>query len=329
MNHVERFRAVMAGEPTDRLPRWEWATWWDETLRRWRGEGLPATLTDTFEIAEYFGLDPYRQFWFWTGRPAASAGLPAGEGPVANLADYRRMRAELYPDPVGGLDAMRPWLARQGRGEAVVWATLDGFFWYARALLGIERHLEAFHEQPELLHAINADLAEFHLGVVRGWARDAAPAFVTFAEDMSFNHGSMISKAMFDAFMLPYYAKVIPALRELGVVPIMDSDGDVTKMIPWLESAGLAAVLPLERNAGVDGAALRRSHPAFGLIGHFDKLTMTRGEAAMRAEWERLVPLMQGGRFIPSVDHQTPPGVSLAEYRTYLGLLWEYTARSL
>ncbi len=29
MNHVERFRAVMNFQPVDRLPRWEWAMWWD------------------------------------------------------------------------------------------------------------------------------------------------------------------------------------------------------------------------------------------------------------------------------------------------------------
>jgi hypothetical protein len=31
MNHVERFRAVMNFQPVDRLPRWEWAMWWDES----------------------------------------------------------------------------------------------------------------------------------------------------------------------------------------------------------------------------------------------------------------------------------------------------------
>lgn len=29
MNHVDRFRAVMAFQPVDRIPRWEWAMWWD------------------------------------------------------------------------------------------------------------------------------------------------------------------------------------------------------------------------------------------------------------------------------------------------------------
>ena len=44
----------------------------------------------------------------------------------------------------------------------------------------------------------------------------------------------------------------------------------------------------------------------------------------VRAEFERLVPLMRSGGFIPSVDHQTPPGVSMEQYRSYLRLLDEY-----
>jgi hypothetical protein len=60
------------------------------------------------------------------------------------------------------------------------------------------------------------------------------------------------------------------------------------------------------------------------MVGHYDKMVMPHGEDAMRAEFERLVPLMKSGGFIPSVDHQTPPGVSLEGYRTYLRLLHEY-----
>jgi uroporphyrinogen-III decarboxylase len=63
------------------------------------------------------------------------------------------------------------------------------------------------------------------------------------------------------------------------------------------------------------------------MIGHYDKMVMPHGEAAMRAEFERLLPAMRSGGFIPSVDHQTPPGVSLDQYRIYLRLLEEYAAK--
>jgi uroporphyrinogen-III decarboxylase len=51
---------------------------------------------------------------------------------------------------------------------------------------------------------------------------------------------------------------------------------------------------------------------------------MHLGEARMRQEFERLMPAMRQGGFIPSCDHQTPPEVSLEDYRLYVRLLREY-----
>jgi hypothetical protein len=126
----------------------------------------------------------------------------------------------------------------------------------------------------------------------------------------------------------PYYRRLLPRLQEHGIPLLMDTDGDVTLLVPWLEALGVKGVLPLERQAGVDGMKLRQQFPKLLMVGHFDKMTMNRGEAAMRAEFERLGPLMKSGGFIPSVDHQTPPGVSLEQYRDYLRLLNEYTQPS-
>jgi uroporphyrinogen-III decarboxylase len=151
------------------------------------------------------------------------------------------------------------------------------------------------------------------------------PTFTTIAEDMSYNHGPMLSKALFDEFLAPYYRRLVPRLRERGVIVMVDTDGDPTRMVPWLEEVGVQGVLPLERQAGVDGMRIREVHPRTMMIGHFDKMVMDRGERAMRAEFERLLPLMRTGGFIPSVDHQTPPHITIEEYRLYRRLLDEYT----
>ena len=327
MNHVERFRAVMNFQPVDRLPRWEWAMWWDETIARWHEEGLPRKLrsSQVFEIAQWFGLDPYQQFWFSTTDPTIEATQHHVEGIVANMDDYRRIRPKLFPSHAAALEGMAAWSARQQRGECVVWCTVEGFFWFPRTLMGFEKLMFAFADQPELLHAINRDLLEFNLQLLDQVFRLCVPVFMTIAEDMSYNHGPMISKKTFDEFVAPYYRSLLPRLQERGVPLFMDTDGDVTLLVPWLEELGVQGVLPLERQAKVDGWQLRQQFPQLRMVGHFDKMTMNRGDAAMRAEFERLAPLMEGGGFIPSVDHQTPPGVSLEEYRCYLRLLNEYT----
>jgi hypothetical protein len=326
MNHVERFRAVMEFQPVDRLPMWEWAMWWDKTIERWKGEGLPAELNTVFEIAEYFGLDPYQQFWFSTTDPTIDAVQHHVEGIVSNMDDYLRVRPRLFPDHGPAIESMRAWAPRQARGEAVVWITLEGYFWFPRTLMGFTKISLAFYDQPELLHQINQDLTDFNLRVLEQVERVCHPTFATIAEDMSYNHGPMISERHFDEFIAPYYRQIVPRLREMGSVVIVDTDGDVTRLAPWLLREGIQGVLPLERQAGVDGLLLRRRCPELRMVGHYDKMVMNRGEAAIRGEFERLVPLMRTGGFIPSVDHQTPPGVSLGEYRLYLRLLREYAS---
>lgn len=325
MNHIERFRAVMNCQKIDRLPRIEWAMWWDKTITRWKSEGLPNNLKDVFEISQFFGLDPYIQFWISTTTSSIAAEQHHVEGAVSNMDDYLRVKKEIFPDHKEGIEAMRPWARMQERGEAVVWITLEGFFWLPRTLLGIEKQMYSFYDDPPLIHRINQDLLDYHIDVLHKMSRICRPTFLTFAEDMSYNHGPMLSKTLFDEFLAPYYSKLIPVINDLNIIPIIDTDGDVTEMIPWLREVGIVGVLPLERQAGVDGMKIRQSFADFGMIGHFDKMVMNRGEDAIRAEFERLMPLMKTGGFIPSVDHQTPPGVSLAQYRTYLKLLDEYT----
>ena len=75
-------------------------------------------------------------------------------------------------------------------------------------------------------------------------------------------------------------------------------------------------------------AVLRRAHPEMRFIGHFDKMTMPKGESAMRAEFERLLPAAARGGFLVSCDHQTPPGVSYENYKTYVTLFREYAAKA-
>jgi hypothetical protein len=87
-------------EPVDRLPRWEWAMWWDKTIERWHGEGLPKEyhFSEVFDIAQYFGLDPYQQYWFSTTDPTIAATQHHVEGIVSNMDDYLRVRPHLFPD---------------------------------------------------------------------------------------------------------------------------------------------------------------------------------------------------------------------------------------
>ena len=323
MTNRERFKAVMNFKPFDRLPVVEWAGWWDKTIARWHTEGLPTSLTDRYEICEHLGLDVYRQIWI----PARTADCPIapahGAGIIQDEKGYDDIRKHLFPATAIDKYAWEQAAEKQRAADNVLWFSLDGFFWFARGLLGIERHLYAFYDQPALMHRINRDLAKWIVEVLEQIFSICTPDFMTFAEDMSYNHGPMLSEEHFREFLLPYYRTVIPKLVDHGVIAIVDSDGDISVPAYWFGEAGLDGILPLERQAGVDIAELRRDHPRMRFIGHFDKMTMNRGEDAMQREFERLLPTASTGGYLISVDHQTPPGVSLDQYRSFLRLFHE------
>jgi len=332
MNVRERFHRLMRFETVDRLPCVEWATWWDKTIERWKTEGLVIApqppLNEGQALMLQLGLDLHLQMW--VNIDTARTPKPAYHGApiIHSLAEYEALLPTLYPDQAFSIDTLRAYKRYQESGEAVFWLTLLGPFWAPRTLLGIEPHLFAFYDEPELMHRINADVARFNLRVLEQVCGVLTPDFMTFAEDMSYNNGPMVSEAIFDEFLLPYYRLQIPAFRARGIRVFIDSDGDISMAIPWFERAGIEGVLPLEKQAGVDVATLRDTHPSFLFIGNYDKMCMPHGEAAMRAEFERLLPAMRRGGFIPSVDHQTPPGVSFELYKVYVRLLYEYAEKA-
>jgi len=323
MTTRERCRAVLNFQPFDRLPLLEWAPFWNLTLDRWHAEGLPQDV----DLNKHFGLEWYPRDWLGAGShlcPKPEDGRPL----ISSMDDYERLLEYLYPWPRVNEEISRKIGAMHERGEIALWFVVEGFFWHPRTLFGIEPHLYAFYDQPELMHRMNSDMADYQLRYIDEICKYSIPQFMTFAEDMSYNHGPMISKELFDEFMMPYYRRVVPTLNEYGIIPMVDSDGDVTELAHWLEEAGVEGILPLERQAGVDMARLRAEHPTMCFIGHYDKMVMSRGEEAMRAEFERLLPIAARGGFIISVDHQTPPEVSYENYQIYMRLFREYAAKA-
>lgn len=300
----------------------EWATWWDLTLSAWRQEGLDPSLDGT-GIKQHFGLDIDLQFWTHSFKTDV-------ELPIYDSADYDAIRPSLYPDPPYiDVEAWKAAVQKQQQGMAITWLTTNGFFWWPRVLFGIENHFYAFYDHPQLMHRMIQDQAEFTLRFYEYCLKIGKPMFVTLAEDMSYNHGPMLSRELFQEFLAPAYCRISAFLRRHGIPLIVDTDGDATLMLPWLQEVGVDGVLPLERQAGVDINRLVRDFPDMVFIGGFDKMTMRQGESQMRSEFERILPAMKTGRFIPSVDHQTPPDVPLDRYRNYIELLREFCTRAV
>ena len=325
MNGRDCLQCIFDGKKPERLPKIEWATWWDLTMKRWQTEGLDTSLANK-TIKMNFGLDYDRQIWFPTINNCKDTPKFKEQGYISDEEEYEKIRPFLYDkkmiyDLLPELDRIHEQDEEQG---AITWFTLDGFFWFPRVLFGIEDHLYSFYDYPELYHRICQDMVDYYLFLIEETMKHWHPQFMTFAEDMSYNLGPMLSEQTFNEFLKPYYDQIIPVLKRYNIRVFVDTDGDLTKMVPWLINAGFNGALPLERQAGVDINMLTQQYPDFMFLGGYDKMIMKFGEEAMTKEFERILPAMRRGHYIPSVDHQTPPDVSLENYKIYIELLEKY-----
>jgi hypothetical protein len=332
MTNRERMMNVLNFKPVDRMPAIELMPWWDKTAARWTQDGIPKGTN----LVKHWNLDVHHQVWIRSEEPDLYSHRKGDRHDrdvfyIENEADYDKILPDLYPEEAVIGNWAEDWLNdvkdAYAAGDEVVWMTILGYFWWPRVLFGIQPHLLSFYEHPDLYHRICHDNMEYHLRVIDEFCSICKPAFMTFAEDMSYNNGPMLSKAMFDEFIKPYYLKVIPVLQSHGTKVFVDTDGDPTMMIPWLLECGVDGLSPNERQSGVDVNWMRKEYPDFLMLGGYNKTIMKLGEAAMREEFERIIPAMESGGFIPSVDHQTPPDVSVENYAIYRKLQDEFCAK--
>jgi hypothetical protein len=214
--------------------------------------------------------------------------------------------------------------AAHERGDYSIRLNIEGFFWVPRELLGIEEHMFAFYDSPELLHDIGEFILEVYSRELITVVDLVQPDVLYFMEDLSGKTGPMISKDCFDEFVGGYYKRLIPLLKSHGVANVfVDTDGDFKQLIPDFMDAGVDGFLPMDVSAGMDIVEIRRLFPSLRFIGGYNKLLIAEGVEAIDLEFDRILPVIRSGGYIPGGDHQIAPSTSLSNYQYYIRRLHE------
>jgi uroporphyrinogen decarboxylase len=103
-------------------------------------------------------------------------------------------------------------------------------------------------------------------------------------------------------------------------VIIVDSDGDVSLLVPLFLETGVTGMLPFEVQSGMDVREFRKYYGHnLAIIGGLDKRVLPLGPAAIEHELKlRMVPMLAEGGYIPCLDHTAPPNVNLVNFKTYI-----------
>jgi uroporphyrinogen decarboxylase len=244
------------------------------------------------------------------------------EFPVKEPEDFDSVKARLDPfDPKRFKDG---WGERARKtledGSAPINYGIVGFFAVARWFLGLKGALLAFLKQPWLIRRIFSFWTDFVITLAKP-ALEIQIDYLGIWEDMAYKAGPMISPQTFKELMVPYYRRVVDAFKKRGVdIFIVDSDGDIEKLIPlWLE-AGINGFLPLETQAGMDAPSLREKYGDKAvLMGNISLRSLRKGPHAIDEELKAKLPeLLPGGGYIVSTDHHISPDVPYENYLHYV-----------
>ena len=350
MTTRERFLRVMNYESVDRYPYVMWSGPWPETAERWKAEGydpdapLPVPRETWIWEGRWFHPNPpfehvvldeddhtvtyvnHEGITMRERKDNPYSSMPQFiRFPVETREEFRRFYKErMQPDLAAriGQDYVEQLTAYDRREDplTIISDRWGGFFGGLRGMVGVERLCVLFYDDPAWVEEMMDAVADFIIAMMDRILEHTTVDVYGFWEDMAYKTGPLIGPDMMRRFALPRYRRVVDHLRSRGVPFVtLDSDGDISSLIPvWLD-AGIDTLYPFEVQCGMDVVQVRKEYGRelrlwFGI----DKRALARGPAAIDAEFARVRPLMEEGGYIPDLDHSVPPDVSYANYCYYL-----------
>lgn len=246
--------------------------------------------------------------------------------PVKGPRDFAEIKKRLVANlpqrvPVGLDERAAQWPERDrpliiGRNCAI-----NGFYWRAREFMGTENLSLAWYQEPEMMREMMEFFADFVLETIKPILATTDCEYIQFNEDMAMKTGPLMGPDLYREFILTPFKRLIGELRSLGARHIaLDTDGNPGPLIPLYLEAGVDILWPLERASNVDPVELRKTYGRdLRLWGGVDKRVLPRGRDAIKAHLKTMIPLIEEGGFIPTLDHTFPPDISWDNFRHY----WE------
>jgi uroporphyrinogen decarboxylase len=125
------------------------------------------------------------------------------------------------------------------------------FFHDVADFLGMENYFLKMYTHPELIHALTKKIINFYLEANRRLFEEAGDLIdgFFFGNDFGTQQDLLISPAMLEEFIFPYFQQLIQLAQSFQKQIILHSCGSIFKIVPRLISLGVQALHPLQARA--------------------------------------------------------------------------------
>jgi uroporphyrinogen decarboxylase len=201
---------------------------------------------------------------------------------------------------------------------------LIGGYMYLRTLMGPERLLYSFYDDPALIRDCMEAWFILSDAVIAEHQKHVTLDEIFLAEDICYKGGSLISPDMMREFLFPYYQQLLANTKNRQIDKSrhlyiqIDTDGDARPVIPLYQEIGMDYMSPFEVASNCDVVEIRKKYPQLLMRGGIDKRILAKDNDAIDRELERIIPFMKArGGYIPTCDHGVPEEVSFENYMHY------------
>ncbi len=325
MTSEERVLRALRRQEPDRVPHFEWAI--DRKVREALCQGCKshtefavqmghdAVLVDPIYRKEQVGENRWRSEWGYVTQDTSEEHGIEVESPIRTLEDFEHY---VPPDPhlPGRFTAVESAI-EIFQGKKAVIVHLNDVFSLPRYLMGMENLLLAIATEPELVRGLVEMSVSINLALAKELVSRGVKIVYT-GDDYAYNRGPLMSPRHFRAFFYPGLCRVMQGFKELGLLVIKHTDGNIWPIIDMIIDSGIDCLDPIDPQAGMDLAAVKSKYghrvAVKGNVDCAQTLTFGTVEEVVAASRETLRSGMPGGGYIFSSSNSIHSAVKPENY---------------
>ncbi len=247
------------------------------------------------------------------------------DGPIRTLKDALDY---IPPDPFkpGRYDSIEK-AVKEHSGKKALILHLNDVFSIPSRMMPFDTFLIKVFEEPEIVKALVKMSVDVNLIMAKEAVKRGIKIVYT-GDDFAYNSGPIMSPKLFREIFYPELKRVVTGYKELGLLVIKHTDGNIMPIIDMIVDSGFDCLDPIDPIAGMDLSQIKSGYGSrICLKGNVDcSTTLTfKSEQETAEETKRCLEIaMPGGGYILSSSNSIHSAVKPENYLAMLDTLKKY-----
>lgn len=277
MTSEDRVIKALRHEQVDRVPTFEWfidnkvinaikpgATYEDFIYEM----DIDAICIDLDYENEQIGDNLYVDEWGMVKKRSTEAHPVPVSGPIKSMKDLDRYSPP-DPDTPERYKSLEECIKKHGGKKAII-LHLNDVFSIPSRLMTFEDFMVSIADEPKLVEGLIDMTVEVNLKLAKQAVKRGVKIIYT-GDDYAYNSGPMVSPKTFEKIFYPRLKKIIQGYKDLGLIVIKHTDGNIKPILDMIIGSGIDCLDPIDPIAGMDlGEMKKRYGERIALKGNVD-----------------------------------------------------------